>query len=409
MKFIVDECTGTLVGSWLRELGYKVFSVYECVWIEFKRTHKKCQDFISKFFSDRMCENTPMTEQSIIECVLSEKFFGLVECDIHVPDTLKNYFSEMLPIFKNTTLSRNDLPQHMFDYATKFKIMSQPQRALIGSYFGKKILLLTPLLKWYLEHGLEVTKVYQIVQYNPKKCFETFGKSVCQARRLGDEDSSKAILAETAKLSGNVMYGTTITNKECFTDVKYITDANRACKYANSARFLGLNELSPDLYEVNLAKKSVMLDTPIIIGFCILQYAKLRMLEFYYDFMCKFFDRSTFQYVCMDTDSAYLAMSDDFEKLIKPHLLTEFYSEYENWFPPQFCEKHKDQFVHAKICGNKWNMKSCCESPFKFHRRTPGLFKLEFSGTGIIALNSKTYYSFSEQAIKMSTKGIMKK
>lgn len=29
MKFIVDECTGTVVGSWLRELGYKVFSVYE--------------------------------------------------------------------------------------------------------------------------------------------------------------------------------------------------------------------------------------------------------------------------------------------------------------------------------------------------------------------------------------------
>ncbi|MDY6806863.1 MAG: DUF5615 family PIN-like protein [Cyanobacteriota bacterium] len=29
MKFIVDECTGTAVGTWLRELGYKVFSVYE--------------------------------------------------------------------------------------------------------------------------------------------------------------------------------------------------------------------------------------------------------------------------------------------------------------------------------------------------------------------------------------------
>ncbi len=29
MKFILDECTGSLVGSWLRELGYKVFSVYE--------------------------------------------------------------------------------------------------------------------------------------------------------------------------------------------------------------------------------------------------------------------------------------------------------------------------------------------------------------------------------------------
>jgi predicted nuclease of predicted toxin-antitoxin system len=29
MKFILDECTGSLVGSWLRELGYQVFSVYQ--------------------------------------------------------------------------------------------------------------------------------------------------------------------------------------------------------------------------------------------------------------------------------------------------------------------------------------------------------------------------------------------
>ena len=29
MKFIVDECTGSLVGNWLRDLGYEVFGVYE--------------------------------------------------------------------------------------------------------------------------------------------------------------------------------------------------------------------------------------------------------------------------------------------------------------------------------------------------------------------------------------------
>ena len=27
--------------------------------------------------------------------------FGFVECDIEVPDHLKDYFSEMTPIFKN--------------------------------------------------------------------------------------------------------------------------------------------------------------------------------------------------------------------------------------------------------------------------------------------------------------------
>ena len=29
MRFLVDECTGTRVASWLRKEGYEVFSVYE--------------------------------------------------------------------------------------------------------------------------------------------------------------------------------------------------------------------------------------------------------------------------------------------------------------------------------------------------------------------------------------------
>jgi len=57
---------------------------------------------------------------------------------------------------------------------------------LIGSYFGKEILLITPLVKWYLDHGLKVTRVYEFKEYYPSKCFEKFGLNVSEARRVGD-------------------------------------------------------------------------------------------------------------------------------------------------------------------------------------------------------------------------------
>ena len=45
------------------------------------------------------------------------------------------------------------------------------------------------------------------------------------------------------------------------------------------------------------------------IGFFVYQYAKLRMLQFYYDFMDKYLDRSEFQYCDgMDTDSAHIVI-----------------------------------------------------------------------------------------------------
>ena len=78
--------------------------------------------------------------------------------------------------------------------------MPRPRRSLIGSYFGKKILLATPLIKWYLEHGLEVTKINQVIQYTPVPCFQPFGGAVSDARRAGDVDPNKAIIADTMKL-----------------------------------------------------------------------------------------------------------------------------------------------------------------------------------------------------------------
>ena len=41
------------------------------------------------------------------------------------------------------------------------------------------------------------------------------------------------------------------------------------------------------------------------------QYANLRMLQFYYDFLDKYLDRSGFQMCEMDTDSAYIAIAGE--------------------------------------------------------------------------------------------------
>jgi hypothetical protein len=64
-----------------------------------------------------------------------------------------------------------------------------------------------------------------------------------------------------------------------------------------------------------------------VAGSCIA--AKLRMLEFYYDFMDVFVDRRDFQYCAMDTDSAYMALSSaSLEEVIKP----DMQQRYQNVF-----------------------------------------------------------------------------
>ena len=73
----------------------------------------------------------------------------------------------MMPILKNVDICLNDVGEFMQNYAKEHSIKDVPCRLLIRSYFGKKIGLMTPLLKWYLEHRLLITRIYTIVEYIP--------------------------------------------------------------------------------------------------------------------------------------------------------------------------------------------------------------------------------------------------
>ncbi|XP_071787706.1 uncharacterized protein [Asterias amurensis] len=58
-----------------------------------------------------------MTQREILHFIAKGSMFRLVECDLRVPPTLKGVFEEMTPIFKNTYISKNDIGNHMRDYA----------------------------------------------------------------------------------------------------------------------------------------------------------------------------------------------------------------------------------------------------------------------------------------------------
>ena len=77
------------------------------------------------------------------------------------------------------------------------------------------------------------------------------------------------------------------------TNVKYLMNRIKVCKFISSSSFKNMNKLGEELYEVETYKSCISVDTPLQIGFFILQYAKLRMLEFYYDclnlYLKKFF------------------------------------------------------------------------------------------------------------------------
>ena len=204
MAELREETTAN--SKYIRDQGYNLVEMWECQWRRMKKTYSAVQYFMNRKFHRPLDHLQTLDENQIIKAIRDESLFGVVECDITVPDHLKPKFSEMCPIFKNTQISKEDIGEYMQTFAEEQHIMPQPRRSLIGSYFGEKILLATPLIKWYLEHGLEVTRIYQVVEYTPVPCFQPFGEAVSDARRAGDVDPNKAIIADTMKLVSMISF-----------------------------------------------------------------------------------------------------------------------------------------------------------------------------------------------------------
>ena len=102
--------------------------------------------------------------------------------------------------------------------------------------------------------------------------------------------------------------------------------------------------------EIKEFKQTVMIKRPYQCGIAVYQLAKLQMLEFYYDFLDKYFSRRDFDLCYIDADLFYLAISrDSLNEIVKPEVKQAHEANKKNRLP-------KD----------------------KFSKRTLGLFKPEF-------------------------------
>ena len=147
--------------------------------------------------------------------------------------------------------------------------------------------------------------------------------------------------------------------------------------------FKKLDHVNNSFYEVELAKPQIEHKEPTIAGFFILQNAKLRMLELYYNFFTKFCGVTKFEeLLVMDTDSLYLALAEkEQEHCIKPEMRAEWRRLRSN--------ECVDSFT-AEVVTNFFP-RTCCAKHKKHDKREPGLFKEEFRYTETFCLCSKTY------------------
>ena len=337
----------------LEKLGYEVVSITSCEWekyaveIESKNVLPVC------------------TMKDIENAIMMDESFGILKCDIHVPDHLIDYFSEFPPIFKNTEITMADIGEHMQEYARSIQRKKGVDRALISSMKGEGIVILTPLFKKYIEMGLVCTNIEWILEYNPKRVFEWFQDQVVDDRRMADLDPAYKIRGETQKTKGNCAYGKCGIDKTKHNHVCFCQEKNLDTHIQNPL-FKSIEELEGSIHEIVKAKKKVVLDTPIQVATAVYSYAKLALINFW-EFINKYLINDYYQIMEMDTDSLYIALArETINECVDPRLKDEW--DVEKW---KFFSSEDETLIdfHGYPITKK-----------QYEKRTPGKFKEEFNG-----------------------------
>ena len=401
--------------TYIQGKGFAVVEMWECEFKLYRKQHPEVNTILERERPD-FCRRykKAVTQDQLIQGVKDDVLFGYVECDIEVPQSWgkgyehishlppQEYFREMSPIFCTSEIPFEVIGSHMQKYAEKMQLGKNSRTLLVGGMRAKQILLATPLLKWYIDNGIQVTKIYQVVEYQRSRCFAGLADVISDARREGDVNPNKKILADTNKNIGNNCFGYLLMDKSKHTDIVFFKghlNASQAINQPNFRKLTCLNEKEA-FYEVEFAKKYIRLDLPIQVSQFVLGLAKLRMLQFHYSCVDKYLQRADYQLLEMDTDSSYLALSaPSFEELVKPHLRGEFLAARLG-----HCKDGRPSALH-------FFPRSCCEKHSRYDKRVPGLFKTEYVGDEMYSLSSKCYFvnNATEKTFKLSCKGVNKR
>lgn len=143
----------------------------------------------------------------IVDGIMNRRMFGAVLCDLRVPDHLRSFYRDFPPIVKRAKV---DWSEQCDITKARGEATGQAQKIkelLVASYFADEYLVTTKMLRWYVDHGVEVTKIRRVILSQPRRTFAPFVRLTNLACCRAQLDPSSAPEAQLRKLCGNAVVG----------------------------------------------------------------------------------------------------------------------------------------------------------------------------------------------------------
>ena len=267
--------------------------------------------------------------------------------DFLIPDEVKRYTDDLPLAFCHKSPPYEDLSPFTKNLLKNCKINTIKSKKLIACHENQeKYLIALPLLKLYIELGVKVTKIRRVFRFNQKAFLSDFINTNIELRKQSTSKCDK----DFYKILSNGVFGKFLFNER--------RGKNKVRLINNREKFkkLSCNPFLKDCFAINeeslvmrFTPVNLTLQSPLYIGWFILELSKLKTYSFYYNVVKKNYgDSARLQYT--DTDSLLLCFDglDVLEELGK--LPLSMYADTSNFHVdhPLHSEENKGKLGYLK-------------------------------------------------------------
>ena len=197
-------------------------------------------------------------------------------------------------------------------------------------------------LKQALNHGLKLEKVHSVISFSQSAWLKQYIDRNTEFRMKASKDFEKDYYS-------NSFYGKTIENVRNHRDIRLVNTENGRSKLASEPNYHGTKHISEDLLIMEMKQREVYMNKPIYLEQAILDYSKMLMYEFWYDYLQPMYN-DKIELCYMDTDSFIIYVeTEDFCKDISKDLNKWFDTSNHSKDIDRLLEKGKNKKVIGKL------------------------------------------------------------
>ena len=254
-----------------------------------------------------------------------DKDYGCIMlCDVKTTDKIKNdcLYSQCPMLVSKCKITNEHLSEYQLNQIKNKRnnknsnYKSQSEKLITNLGNDSNTYLNFEMYQMFKQAGYNI-KIKKILEFEHKAIFKNYIEYLYSKKKEYALQKKKS-MELCFKIMMNSFYGSTLTDKTKFKDIKICTTKEQALKLTKKPNFNSFNIINENLVIIEMSKNKCVFDSPILIGSQILFNSKCNLYNYMYNIIPELFGKENIIYSLRDTDSiVYKIKNCSYEKYLE--------------------------------------------------------------------------------------------